>query len=145
MHPTIFALKRAYQATRASLDEQLHPYDLTAAQLDVLIALKGSGPLEQRDLQGALGVSSATLARMLSTMEQRSLISREESPDDGRRNIVSILEEGLDLLETLEQQEEEAFTEQFLDGLSHTDAARLNRLLNRIADNMGDTSRDIYR
>jgi DNA-binding MarR family transcriptional regulator len=145
VHPTIFALKRAYQATRTSLDEELEPYGLTAAQLDVLIALKGSDSIEQRDLQEALGVSSATLARMLSNMEQRSLISRKESPDDSRRNIVSIQEDGLDLLVTLEEQEEEAFTEQFLDGLSHTDAARLNRLLNRIADTMGDTSRDIYR
>jgi len=127
------------------MNEELEQYGITAAQLDVLIALNGSGPLEQQDLQEALGVSSPTIARMLTTMEDELLVHREQSSDDARRKVVSITDEGSELLRTLEKQKEQEFTEQFLDGFNHTDAARLNWMLNTIADNMGDTSGDIFR
>lgn len=143
MHPTIFALKRAHQATRKSLDEALAPYDLTAAQLDVLMALHEPQYLEQRELQKALGISSATLARLLDSMEQQGFVARDTSPDDGRVKVVSISENGSELLQTLENKEE-AFNEQFFHGFSHTEVARLTRLLHRVAENMGDTSHDIY-
>lgn len=144
MHPTIFALKRAYQATRKSLDEALAPYDITAAQFDVLMALYEPQYLEQRELQKALGISSATLARLLETMEDQGFVARETSPDDARVKVVSISENGSELLRTLEDKEE-AFNEQFFRGFSHTEVARLTRLLHRIAENMDDTSDDIYR
>lgn len=145
MHPTIFALKRAHQATRQYLEDGLAPYGLTAAQLDVLMALDEPHHLEQRELQKALGISSATLARILTTMEQQELIVRDTSSEDARVKVVSMSNSGIQLLRSIEENKEEAFTEQFFDGFTHTEVAQLTRLLNRIAENMGDTSQNIYR
>ena len=39
MPATVFALKRADQATRNAMDEGLAPYGLTSAQLDILLYL----------------------------------------------------------------------------------------------------------
>jgi hypothetical protein len=42
MHPTLFALKRAYQAARHVLEVELQGAGLTVAQIDVLkLALEG--------------------------------------------------------------------------------------------------------
>ncbi|RJS99478.1 MarR family winged helix-turn-helix transcriptional regulator [Halococcus sp. IIIV-5B] len=144
MHPTVFALKRAHQATRKHLDEGLARYDLTAAQNDVLIALYYHPEAEQHVLAEMLGVSGPTLARILDTIEERGLVTRTESPEDARVNLVSLSDSGEQLLQTLTEEENEAFTEEFLEGFSHADVAELTRMLNRIAKNMGDESQNIY-
>ena len=59
MQPTLFALKRAYQAARNALEILLQPTGLTAAQLDVLKLVPAAG-LDQRALQAELGITSAT-------------------------------------------------------------------------------------
>ncbi|EMA39020.1 MarR family winged helix-turn-helix transcriptional regulator [Halococcus hamelinensis] len=145
MHPAVFALKRAHQATRNRLDERLARYDLTAAQTDVLVALYYRSEVEQHALAETLGVSGPTLARILDAVEERGLVTRTESPTDARINLVSLSERGTTVVRDLTEAEGEAFTEAFLDGFSHTDVADLVRMLDRIAENMGDTSQNIYR
>ncbi len=144
MHPLIFALKRAHQATRRVLDLELSRYDLTAAQLDILIYLNRRGGVEQRDLQAALGVTSATLTRVIDGMENRKLVARRPSTDDSRVKTVVPTDEAIAMLQTLQQTEEGALYERFFQGLSPEEIAILTRLLNQIATNMGDHSRSIY-
>lgn len=144
MHPTIFALKRAYQATRKAMDEGLGAYGLTASQLDILIYLKRVGVAQQRDLQSALGVTSATLTRILDGMTQRGLVMRVPSQDDARVNLVRPSDKAVLLVEELHQKEEAGFVNRFLLGLSSDDVERLNRYLNQVAANMGDHSQSIF-
>jgi DNA-binding MarR family transcriptional regulator len=84
MHETIFALKRAYQATRNSIDEGLAAYGLSWAQLDILLLLHRYGVQEQRELQLAMGVTSATLTRTVDGLVKRGFVSRVLSDDDAR-------------------------------------------------------------
>ena len=71
MQQTIFALKPAYQATRNAIDEGLVKYDLNWAQLDILLMLQEDDVWAQRELQIALGVTSATLTRMINGLVKR--------------------------------------------------------------------------
>ena len=62
MHPTLSALKRAYQSARHALEGELRNEGLTVAQLDVLkLPLAASTGLNQRALQTAVAFTSATL------------------------------------------------------------------------------------
>ena len=144
MRPAIFALKRAYQATEKALNEGLACYGLTLAQLDVLIALQGQEGLEQRDLQARLGVTSATLTRVLDGMVSRQLVRRGPSARDARVNVVAATVQGTGVLAELLAREEATFAARFAAGLAPDDLRCLTRWLNRIAQNMGDTSRRIY-
>jgi DNA-binding MarR family transcriptional regulator len=143
MDASIFALKRAYQATRKVMDEQLAQFGTTSSQLDVLIYLLKNGRTEQRKLQSALGVTSATLTRMVDIMVKRNLIERQASAEDARVNWISPLEKGLTLCHTLKEREEE-YLEQIFKGFSKSEVALLTDWLERVANNMGDSSESFY-
>lgn len=139
MHPAVFALKRAHHATQQVIDNGLAGYGLTAAQLDVLI-LVSRQEVEQRELQRALGVASATVANLCAAMEHRRLIERRVSPTDSRVRQVAATPAGRHLLATLQHRENERLTARFLTGLSAQEVTVLTRLLHRVAVNMGDSS-----
>ncbi len=143
MDASIFALKRAYQATRKVMDEQLAQFGTTSSQLDVLIYLLKNGRTEQRKLQSALGVTSATLTRMVDIMVKHNLIERQASAEDARVNWISLLKNGLTLCHTLKQREA-GYLEQIFKGFSKSEVALLTDWLERVANNMGDSSESFY-
>ncbi len=144
MRATIFALKRADQATRKAMDVGLMPYDLTSAQLDILLYLDVRGASAQRDLQVALGITSATLTRVLDGMEARGFVVRQPSGSDARVKCVEMTARGCAVLEALHEREEAAFLARFAAGFSAGELATLTGWLRRIAVNMGDTSEHIF-
>ncbi len=143
MDASIFTLKRAYQATRKVMDERLAQFGTTSAQLDILIFLLRNGSTEQRKLQAALGITSATLTRMVDTMVERGFLERHASTVDARVNLITASEKGLKLCHTLKEHEK-GFLEQVFKGFSNTEVALLTDWLERIAENMGDSSERIY-
>jgi DNA-binding MarR family transcriptional regulator len=89
MHGIFFGLKRAHQSTLRIARPMLSKVGLTAARFDLLYALKDrrSGMLQGR-LQRTLGVSRATVSRMLSSLEDLGLVKREVDDGDRRRKRV---------------------------------------------------------
>jgi DNA-binding MarR family transcriptional regulator len=144
MRATIFALKRADQATRNAMDEALSSYGLTSAQLDILLYLDLQGTVAQRDLQAALGITSATLTRILDGMEGRGFVERSPSTTDARVKCVSATPKGCAVLDELHDKEEQPFLARFATGFSPDELLILTGWLNRIAANMGDTSQGIF-
>jgi DNA-binding MarR family transcriptional regulator len=144
MRATIFALKRADQATRNAMDEGLAPYGLTSAQLDILLFLDLNGEVAQRDLQAALGVTSATLTRIIDGMEAHGFVARRPSEADARVKCVSATPKGCAVLDELHAKEEESFLARFAAGFAPDELRLLTSWLNRIAANMGDTSQGIF-
>ncbi len=140
----IFALKRADRATRKTMDERLANSGLTSAQLDILLYLNLRGSLAQRDLQAALGVTSATLTRILDGMVARDFVERREDPADARAKLITMTDRACLILDQLHDQEEAAFLAQFTAGFSADEIATLTHWLHRIATNMGDTSHAIF-
>lgn len=146
---TLFALKRAYQATRHALEAQLHGEGLTAAQLDVLKLLLRPDPnppvplpdggLDQRALQLALGITSATLTRLLAGMERRGLVTRAPHPVDSRVKRVSATARANKLFARLMAEGEAAFLARLLHGFSEEETLTLTNLLERVAENMRDS------
>ena len=118
----IFALKRASQATRNVMDERLAAYGLTSAQLDILLYLEKRGDSAQRDLQTALGITSATLTRILDGMVARGFVERRASKTDARAKLVTITAGADELLCRLQEEEERIFLARFATGFDRARA-----------------------
>ncbi len=140
----IFALKRASQATRNVMDERLAAYGLTSAQLDILLYLEMRGDSAQRDLQAALGITSATLTRILDGMVARGFVERQASETDARAKLITITAAVDELLCQLQEDEERIFLARFAAGFDEQEIQTLTIWLQRLAANMGDTSEAIF-
>jgi DNA-binding MarR family transcriptional regulator len=142
--PTLFALKRAYQAVRNALDAELQGKGLTAAQFDVLKLLlrpepdapRPAGHLDQRAMQKALRITSATLTRLLAGMERRGLINRSANPQDSRSKRVKATAKARKLFTKLMAGGEATFHARVLQGFSDAETLILTRLLERVAENL---------
>ncbi len=82
MDQIFFGLKRAFHRTLRVGEELTAEYGLTPARFDLLMAMKNwhhtsmGMPLSQRILRDTLGVSAATLSRMLRSLEKLWLVWR---------------------------------------------------------------------
>lgn len=141
MHPTLFALKRAYLAARHVLEGELHGSVLTVAHLDVIKhLLPAASGVDQRALQEALGVTSATLTRLLAGMEKHELVVRRPHRTDARGKTVAVTPKARAMFETLIAEVEGPYNERLLRGFTEAETLELTRLLGKIADNMGGSS-----
>jgi DNA-binding MarR family transcriptional regulator len=94
MNVVFFSLKRAYHGTLRVFRRALASLGLTAARFDLLYIVLKEGGLLQRELQRALGVAAPTVSRMLASLEELGLVTREVAEDDGRQRYVELTKEG---------------------------------------------------
>jgi DNA-binding MarR family transcriptional regulator len=108
MHSVSFQLKRAHlQAVAFGRQAVRKVKNMTPARFDLLYALRqvnlGVSPLfgfrtfglTQCDLTRTLGLSRATVSKMLKRLEQLGWVSRVRASDDRRKKYVKLTEEGL--------------------------------------------------
>lgn len=67
---------------------------MSFASYRVLIAISAAVRITPNELARLSSVSTASMSSMLNTLERAGLIVRESDPDDGRRIIVSLSDEG---------------------------------------------------
>ncbi len=72
--------------------------DVTKQQYSVLMAVWESPGIEQKDLIDAAVSTKATLAELLSRMEQKGLVLRKQGERDRRRVFINLTEAGEHLL-----------------------------------------------
>lgn len=68
--------------------------DITLRQFTVLAAVSGRSGQTQTDLVNATGIDRSTLADMILRMEERGLLTRGRSADDGRAKSVALTASG---------------------------------------------------
>ena len=98
-------LQRTSAALGREFDVLLKPLGLTSTQYNVLRILRGAGPegLLCRQLGERMVTPDPDITRLLDRMEKRNLISRTRDSRDRRVIFTRITEEGLALLETLDE------------------------------------------
>ena len=75
-------------------------YDLLHSHMDVLASLYFDGnSLSPTDLYDAIVFSSGGMTKVLKKLEERNLIKREASSNDKRSMLISLTQEGKDLIE----------------------------------------------
>jgi DNA-binding MarR family transcriptional regulator len=97
----LFALKRAYHGSLRVGRKALVTVrcdGLTPARLDMLYALERDDFLPQRELQRILGVTKATVSRMVRALEELGYVKRDRDEEDRRCMFVWLTERGTECL-----------------------------------------------
>ncbi|HCL5925222.1 TPA: winged helix-turn-helix transcriptional regulator [Citrobacter amalonaticus] len=105
--------------------------DLTKPQYAVIRAIAECPGIEQVNLMEAAVSTKATLAEMLSRMEKRGLVRRENDPLDKRRRFVYLTPEGEALL-TVSMPLGNRVDEEFLGRLNDEERAQFALLIKKM-------------
>lgn len=127
-------LARAAMAHRAAAHRLLREVGLHPGQEFLLSALADHGPQPVGQLAERLGVEQPTITKMVGRLGD--LVERRSDPDDGRRTLVALTDDGWDAHDraTVAWAQLEDATTTLLDD---DDAARLVALLRRVRDGLG--------
>src|SRR5690606_7529983 len=107
--------------------------ELTKPQYAVMRAIAERPGIEQVDLTEAAVSTKATLAEMLSRMEKRGLVRRENDPLDKRRRFVFLTAQGEALLTTTMPLGNRV-DEEFLGRLSEEEREQFTRLVRKMME-----------
>jgi DNA-binding MarR family transcriptional regulator len=95
MHAIFFGLKRAHHGALRITRKALAAMGLTAARFDLLYAVKKvRRGMIQSALRKVLGVSRATVSRMLASLEELGLVRRTPYEGDRRQKLVELTGKG---------------------------------------------------
>lgn len=129
-------LGRVSRLWRRVADIELMPLELTNSRWTVLWKLKNlSQPVTQKQLAEALEIELPSLMRTLNQLEQQDLIVRRCSGTDRRARVVSFTEQGLNLVNNIEQRILSVRAE-VLDGIDEQELQVMNGLLEKISQNI---------
>ncbi len=136
-------IKQINTKARSDLNNNLRRYDITDAQLEVLMYLikhKEEG-INQRQIEGALSLSNPTVVSLLDRLEEKKLIKRAPSESDRRQKLVTITEDGISLCGAL--YDDFCKKEQsLLEALDEEEKKILKRLLHSLLDNILESKGD---
>ncbi|WP_311198989.1 MULTISPECIES: homoprotocatechuate degradation operon regulator HpaR [Sulfitobacter] len=93
------ALLRARERVMGPIREILNESGISEQKFRVLRVVEESGPMEQTALAQQACLLLPSLTRMLRAMEEEGLLSRASDPDDGRKSIVTITDQGQQILQ----------------------------------------------
>ena len=101
MHALLFSLKRTYWSALLRTRQLALIFGITPARFDMLYAIANHSEfgLTQAGLSRILGVSGATVSRMLDSLEELGLVIRIDSRFDRRCNELRLTTEGTERLE----------------------------------------------
>jgi DNA-binding MarR family transcriptional regulator len=107
---------------------------LDRASYSVLFRLQ-EGPARLSDLAQKVGVDISTLSRQVHHLEAAGLVSRQVVEEDRRAAMLSVTDQGRDLIRRMRAAKRAVFTE-MLEGWTPEERAELGRVLGRFADEM---------
>lgn len=125
-------LIRVADTITRSLEETFDRFNLTGPQYNVLRILRGAGkPLPTMKVAGRLLQKTPGVTGILDRLQRKELVHRERSSEDRRVWLCSITEEGLHLLEEMENPVRRANCDA-VDGASREELEQLVELLDHI-------------
>ena len=100
---TIVIIQRIFESRPTKL---FKPLDETRAGLHCVLRMldREDKPLTAGQISTKMGVSSARVAVLLRKMAEKGLIVREGSPDDARKSMISLSDEGRSQIEKLNEE-----------------------------------------
>ena len=162
MHPLTFQLKRAHlQSVAFGLSAVKGVEGMTPARFDLMFVIR-TGPFgwpllpwcTQMQIRDGLGVSGATVSKMIKRLREMGWLESERNPDDGRQQLVSLTEKGLEAINraielvfggrTHMDHFEEAFASWVPDVPPLTSIKKCWSFVNCIAHRFKDTAQHLY-
>lgn len=96
---------------------------------------KNGGPIYPKNIEKAMGISSARVAKIINNLENKNLIIRETDKEDRRKTLVSLTKDGYEFVEVKNQQMNFAITTMF-DLLGDKDSEDFVRIVEKIKTNL---------
>lgn len=128
------ALAQTHDVILTFANEALSRYGLSPAARQALAALDGHGSaMTPGEVADRLLVTPGSVTSLLGTLERRGLVSRTPDPDDRRRVLVAITDDGRALVQQFVP-EAVALQTAVMAGLSEADRARLVRILSTVRE-----------
>ena len=111
---------------------RLKPFGITPEQFNVLRILRGSHPkkLMLASITSRMIDKNSNATRLVEKLRQKNLVEREICENNRRQVDISITEKGLGLLKKIDS--EESIWVSTLKNISKTEAAELNRILDKL-------------
>jgi DNA-binding MarR family transcriptional regulator/N-acetylglutamate synthase-like GNAT family acetyltransferase len=138
------AFTRFYTAQLKVLSEGLldTPYSMVEGRL--IFELRQRGSADAADLRRALGLDAGYLSRILARFEADGLVTRRPSPNDARRQTVTLTPAGHQAFELLDRRSNEQ-VEEMISALTEEDRRRLVAAMATVRELLGATPRrDAY-
>jgi len=127
-------LGKVKMAMGDALDRELAPFDITAAQFVVLLALASGEADSAAGLCRGISYDPGAMTRMIDRLEQKGLIQRTDHPDDRRRVGLELTAEGKTVYPKLKAAAM-SVQNRFLRGFTKSDVRQLEILLQRMLAN----------
>jgi DNA-binding MarR family transcriptional regulator len=131
------AMTEAFWAVARQLRERsqetLAPWDITAAHLRALRALRRHGTMRLSELSDHLHIAPRSTTEVVDALEARDLVRRRADPGDRRATLVEMTEHGTDVLAAIRDTRGTEAVRVF-GRLSPSDRAELARLLALLRD-----------
>lgn len=122
----------------ARLRRQLSVHGLTPRHGYTLSHLCDNGPTSQQSLLDVLDVDPSVLVAILNDLENAGLAERKRDPEDRRRHIVEMSEQGRSALTAMESTID-TIERELLADLSPADAEQLRSLLSKVRSPAGNS------
>ncbi|HUA31573.1 MAG TPA: MarR family transcriptional regulator [Streptosporangiaceae bacterium] len=119
---------RLAELTRAALA----PFGISGRELAVLVAIDDRPPASQQEVARRMGVDRTTMVALIDDLEDKSLVQRQQDPDDRRKNVVVLTDAGHATLREATVAAIEA-ERRLLGSLSDEESAMLRKALQAIA------------
>jgi DNA-binding MarR family transcriptional regulator len=111
--------------------KELKEFGLTHEQFNVLRILKGKHPEQMcvKDIAGRMIEKNSNVPRILDRLEEKKLIERTQGAEDARQTVMSLTEQGIQLLASSSCRMDTTMAENTT--MSEEDAKQLNLLLEK--------------
>ena len=117
---------------RHTVNMQLKPFGISEQQFNILRILRGAGEsLSMNTVKNRMIDRSPNATRLADKLLDKGLIARERSETDRRVVFVRITQEGLDLLEQIDEQDFDTILNHF-DNITEGDAKTMSDLLDKM-------------
>ncbi|WP_262700120.1 MULTISPECIES: MarR family winged helix-turn-helix transcriptional regulator [Streptomyces] len=126
-------LARRLQQAHSLLWGAMVSEETTSPQFAVVNALIEKPEIDQRTLSEHVHLDRSTIADLVARLARRGLLERVRDPNDGRRNVLRLTEEGIRLHRKLVTRTAR-MNRVFLAPLDETERETLLRLIARVAD-----------
>lgn len=126
-----FLINALSLTTKHHLDARLKEHSITVHQFGILLNIFKRGPLTQKEIAQQTNGDEPTTARLMKRLEEKGCIERVADKEDKRKRMVSLSEEGVQLLETILPHAQEVNME-MTDILTVEEKETLFTLLNKV-------------
>jgi len=123
------------RACRNFTERKLREFDLTFGEQIIVMFLSAHDNVNQDTISKTFMIDKGMVAKTLNKLEQKGYIMRRQNPDNKRENIISLTQQGADILIHMNTVLKE-WNDILYEGMSEEDIAYVTRLTEKMAENV---------